>query len=173
MVNSSIKINVITIISKYLCLMKAWSSQFFWYHQNWNYVNYSKLQKLNKSQKNHKLSQIFIFWYNQNWWFLVKKLVSVELTKWIMWFIYFLYLLWIKYNCAKFHHCGICVTNVRCFYTHSFFIHEQPWKGLFWIRLKMLYEEPSFVSNGFQSNSSFEKKLKQKTILEKWESLFT
>ena len=28
-------------------------------------------------------------------------------------FIYFLDLLWVRYNCAKFHHCTICATNFR------------------------------------------------------------
>ena len=153
--------------------MKAWSSQFFWYikiETTLIIANSKNSIKVKRITNYHKSLFFDITKIDDFWW---KMLVSVELTKWIMWFIYFLYLLWIRHNCAKFHHCGICVTNVRRFNTDSFFIHEQPWKGLFWIRLKMLYEEPSFVSNGFQSNSSFEKKLKQKTILEKWESLFT
>ena len=49
-------------------------------------------------------------------------------------FIYFLDFLYVRYNCAKFHHCRICVTDFRekglfC----SLRIREQSQKG--WIRL--------------------------------------
>ena len=40
-------------------------------------------------------------------------LMSVELKWCITWFIYFLNLPWVRYNCAKFHHCRICVTDFR------------------------------------------------------------
>ena len=50
---------------------------------------------------------------------------------------YFLDLLWVRYNCAKFHHCGICVTDFR---EWAFFgpplIREQPRKGPSWIALR-------------------------------------
>ena len=37
--------------------------------------------------------------------------MSAELKKCVTWFIYFLDLLWVWYDCAKFHHCRICVTD--------------------------------------------------------------
>ena len=39
--------------------------------------------------------------------------MSAELKVYVRWFIYFLDLLWIRYNCAKFHHCRLCVTDFR------------------------------------------------------------
>ena len=40
-------------------------------------------------------------------------LMSAELMGCVTWFIYFLDLLYVWYNCVKFHHCRICVTDVR------------------------------------------------------------
>ena len=40
-------------------------------------------------------------------------LMSAELKGFVTWLIYFLDLLWVRYNCAKFHHCRICVTSFR------------------------------------------------------------
>ena len=40
-------------------------------------------------------------------------LISAELKGCFTWFIYFLDLLWVRYNCAKFHHCKICVTDFK------------------------------------------------------------
>ena len=40
-------------------------------------------------------------------------LISAELKGCVTWFIYFLDLPWVRYNCAKFHHCRICVTGFR------------------------------------------------------------
>ena len=37
-------------------------------------------------------------------------LMSAELKGCVTRLIYFLDLLWVRYNCAKFHHCRICVT---------------------------------------------------------------
>ena len=42
-----------------------------------------------------------------------KMLMPAEIKVCITWFIYFWYLLSMSYNCAKFHHCRICVTNFR------------------------------------------------------------
>ena len=42
-----------------------------------------------------------------------KMLMSAELKGCVAWFIYFLDLLQARYNCAKFHHCGLCVINFR------------------------------------------------------------
>ena len=38
-------------------------------------------------------------------------LMSAELNGCVTWFIYFVDLLWIRYDCTKFHHCGICATD--------------------------------------------------------------
>ena len=40
-------------------------------------------------------------------------LMPAELKGCVTWFIYFLDPLWVRYNCAKFHHCRICVTDFR------------------------------------------------------------
>ena len=40
-------------------------------------------------------------------------LMSAELKGCVTWFIYFLDLLWVRYNCAKFHRCRICVTDFK------------------------------------------------------------
>ena len=40
-------------------------------------------------------------------------LMSAELKGCITWFIHFFDLPYVRYNCAKFHHCRICVVNFR------------------------------------------------------------
>ena len=40
-------------------------------------------------------------------------LISAELKECVTWFIYFVDLLKVRYNCAKFHHCMICVTDLK------------------------------------------------------------
>ena len=54
-----------------------------------------------------------------------KILMSAELRGCITWFIYFLDLVYVRYNCAKFHHCEICVTDFRegC----PFWLPPHPW----------------------------------------------
>ena len=42
-----------------------------------------------------------------------KMWMSAELKGCVAWFIYFLNLLWVRYNCAKFEHCRICLTDFR------------------------------------------------------------
>ena len=42
-----------------------------------------------------------------------KMLMSVEIMVCVMRFIYFFELLYVRYNCGKFHHCRICVTDSR------------------------------------------------------------
>ena len=42
-----------------------------------------------------------------------KMLMSADVRMCVTWFIYFLDLLQVRYNCAKFHHCWICVTDIR------------------------------------------------------------
>ena len=67
-------------------------------------------------------------------------LMSAKLKGCVTWFIYFLDLLWVRYNCAKFHRCRICVTDFR---EGGLFapspIREQPWKSPFWIGLTQLW----------------------------------
>ena len=73
------------------------------------------------------------------WW---KMLMSAELKGYVTWFLYFLDLLWVRYNCAKFHHCRICVTDFR--EGRPFcppLISEQPWKSPSWIGLKHTYSQ--------------------------------
>ena len=65
-------------------------------------------------------------------------LISAELRGCVTWLIHFLDLLWVKYNCAKFHHCSICVTDFRPFCPHSPTpICVQPQKCSSWIVLNM------------------------------------
>ena len=100
------------------------------------------LKKLIKTQEKFKelevmyqnLIYICIFWYSKICWFPVKMLISAELRGCVTWFIYFLDLPWVKYNCAKFHHCRICVTDFREGgpFCHTS-IREQPRKSPPWI----------------------------------------
>ena len=55
-----------------------------------------------------------------------KMLMSAELKRCVTWFIYFLDFLYVMYNCAKFHHCRICVTDFRegTFLPH---LRPHPW----------------------------------------------
>ena len=55
-----------------------------------------------------------------------KMQMSAELNGSIPWFIYFLDLLLVRYKCAKFHHCSICVTDFR----------EEDLSAPIWIGLK-------------------------------------
>ena len=64
-----------------------------------------------------------------------KMLMSAELRVCVTWFIYFLDLLCVRYNCAKFHHCRICVTDFGDVGPHPP-IREQPRKSPSWIRLR-------------------------------------
>ena len=72
-----------------------------------------------------------------------KMVMSPEIKGCVTWFIYFLDLLWVRYNCAKFHHCRICATYFRergyfCPSTPPFLptIRQQPRKIPSWIGLK-------------------------------------
>ena len=66
-------------------------------------------------------------------------LMSAELMGYVTWSICFLNLLWVRYNCAKFHHCRISKTDFReegpfC----PPLIREQPQKSSSWIGLKLV-----------------------------------
>ena len=68
-------------------------------------------------------------------------LISAEFKVRVTWFTYFLDSHWRMYNCAKFHHCGICVAE-RPFQKGKTFlasspIREQPQKGSSWIGLML------------------------------------
>ena len=82
---------------------------------------------------------ICISLYNKICWFPVKN-CWCQLKGCVTWFIYFLGLLWVRYNCAKFHHRRICVTDFRegglfAPPTHSP-IHELSQKSPSWIGLR-------------------------------------
>ena len=112
--------DVITFISKCFCFKKAYSSYLchFFPSKLWPCL----LKQSLRTQKNLTELQITyqnaiyfcISWYSKNRWFpLKKKLMSVKLMGCVMWFIYFLDLLRVRYNCAKFHHCKICLTDFK------------------------------------------------------------
>ena len=75
-----------------------------------------------------------------------KMLISAKLRGCVTWLIYFLDLLYVRYNCAKFHHCRICVTDFR--EAVAFLapppIREQPQKCPSWIGLKFVLRYPQF-----------------------------
>ena len=75
-----------------------------------------------------------------------KMLMSAELKDYITWFIYFLDLLKVRYNCAKFHHCGICLTP----------INEQPRESPSWIWLTKIEVKRS-VHKEISKITDFEK----------------
>ena len=60
----------------------------------------------------------------------VKMLISAELKGCVTWFIHFLDLHYVRYNCAKFHHCRICVADFRegslFAPTHSWTVPKRP-----------------------------------------------
>ena len=81
-------------------------------------------------------------------------LMSAELKGCVTWFIYFLDLLWVRYNCAKFHRCRICVTDFR--ERGSLFgppIREQSQKSPSWIGWKL--PSPTIVHTRFNDNRLF------------------
>ena len=83
-------------------------------------------------------------------------LMLAELKGCATWFIYFFNLLWVRYNCAKFHHCRTCVTEFR----------EQPPKSPSWTGLKNLYKEfLKLFFNPFIPNAPFLYPLKTSAIL--------
>ena len=90
--------DTINFISKYLYFKKTWGSHFCWHHQK----NLCLLKQLLKTQEKLKVLEImhqnavciYISWYSKICWFLVKKC-------------------WSQYNCVKFHHCRIYVTDFR------------------------------------------------------------
>ena len=66
-----------------------------------------------------------------------KMLMSAEIKECVTWFIHFLDLPLVRYNCAKFHHCRICVADFRERGPKSPFPpnREQPRKSPSWIGL--------------------------------------
>ena len=110
--------DVITFISKYIYFKKDWGSHFCWHHQNLTML----FTAIYKDSKKDKIDRNYVAKYNLYLYFLIwqnllisseKMLMSEELKGCITWFTYFFNLLWVRYNCAKFHHCRICVTDFR------------------------------------------------------------
>ena len=54
-----------------------------------------------------------------------KMLMSAKLKWCITWFICLLDLLWVRYNCAKFHNCSICVRDGGPFWSSLEKIHPE------------------------------------------------
>ena len=71
--------------------------------------------------------------------FIGLMLMSAERKKCVTWFIYSFGLLWVRYNCAKFHHCRMCGTDLKRESLFDPSIREQPRKGPSWIGLKMIH----------------------------------
>ena len=66
-------------------------------------------------------------------------LMSAEVRGFVTWFKCFLGLLSVRYNCAKFHHCRICVTEFRergALLPNPPAIREQPRQFPSWVGLK-------------------------------------
>ena len=53
-----------------------------------------------------------------------KMLMPAELKWWVTWFMHFLDFLWIRYKCAKRHHCRICKAYFK---EGSLFGAPNPW----------------------------------------------
>ena len=73
-----------------------------------------------KESKKFKRIRNYILKYNVHPYFLIekkllisseKKLTSAELKEYVMWFINLLDIFKVRYNCVKFYHCRICVTD--------------------------------------------------------------
>ena len=78
-----------------------------------------------------------------------KMWMSAELKGCVAWFIYFLNLLWVRYNCAKFEHCRICLTAFRAgaFLRPPPLIRELPRKSSSWIGLREHMKLPENIWN--------------------------
>ena len=79
-----------------------------------------------------------------------KLLMSAELKGCVTWFIHFLNLLYVRYNCAKFDHCRLYMTDCREEGWVWPPIREQPQKSSSWIKLSKFER-----INPFQSNVRF------------------
>ena len=100
-----------------------------------------------KGSRKVEINRNYVSEYNLYLYFLIeqhllvsseKMLMSAERNGCVRWLIHFLDLLWVRYKCAKFHHCRICVTYFR--EGGGLFgpppIRKQPWKSPSWIGLK-------------------------------------
>ena len=84
---------------------------------------------------------ICISWYSRICWFPAKKCWFQQKSRSVSRdSYYFLDLLWVRYNCAKFDHCRICVTDFKeggTFLPPPLYpIHEQAQESPSWIGLK-------------------------------------
>ena len=57
-------------------------------------------------------------------------LISAELKGCVTLFLYISNLLKVKYNCAKFHHFRICLTDFKERFWQILFCHSHPWAAL-------------------------------------------
>ena len=84
---------------------------------------------------------ICISWYGTFCWFPMKKCTCQQNLRGVSRDSYcFLDLLGLRYNCAKFHYCAICMTNFReggSFLPPS--IREHPQKNPSWIGLRIIF----------------------------------
>ena len=111
-----------TFISKYLYFKKGWGSHFCWQILTMFVIT------IYKDSRKVKINRNYVSKYNLYLYFLIeqnllyqeivlmsgeKMLMSAELQRCVTWFIYFLDFHWVRYNCAKFHLCGLYVTDFR------------------------------------------------------------
>ena len=76
-------------------------------------LKYSR--KVRKSRSYVSKWNLYLYFLTQQNFLLFGKklLMSAESKGFFTWFIQVLDLLQVRYNCAKFHHCRICVTDFR------------------------------------------------------------
>ena len=91
-----------------------------------------------------------------------KMLMSSEIKGCITWFIYFLDLLWVRYNCAKFHHCRICVIDFR---EGGTFLPLHPWTIS---KRSILNRVNNFLNDiSISSLSEIQKEIRKEELTEK------
>ena len=114
--------DVITFIAKYLYFKKGWVAIF---------ADITKILTVFIITIMYQNTiYICISWYSKFRWFPVKKCWCQQNSR-----VVSRYLLWERYNCAKFHHCRICVTDFRRGGLFAPPIREQPRKSPSWICL--------------------------------------
>ena len=108
--------DVITFISKYLYFKKGCVAIF----ADIIKVLTMFIITIYKDSRNVKINRNYVSRCNLYLYLLIeqnllifgeKMLMSAVLKGCVMWFIYFLDLYWLRYGCAKFYHCRICVTD--------------------------------------------------------------
>ena len=104
--------DIITFISKYRYFKEAWVAIFA------DIIKIITIFIKTISKDSRKVKRIRNYWYNKFWnnkicGFLVKKCWCQQNSEDLSRDSYFLDLLLVRYNCAKFHQCRICVTDFR------------------------------------------------------------